>query len=158
MASPRELWVVFHDTSELELVVDGMTTDDALLNMFHSIHGRESDAWLLSIMGQLPDWWRLIDTIRTRGMTGRRNQSAKPRDDAQLRWKETEARERVTFQRGWRVIQGRDGGGNVIYRVPNDPERIFSTPVGEIKIEPIEIPEQRPESGLIIPERRLIRV
>lgn len=151
----RELWVVYHGSSEPELVVDGVTTDLGLLDLFHNIYGRESDAWLLHTVGQLPDWWRLVDVVQARNLSEHQEQEQRPKDDADLRWKRASFKERMSFQRGWRVVQGSHGGGNQIHRVPKDRNQIPSVSVQDLEITPVEIPVV---SKLIIPEKKLIRV
>lgn len=152
---PRGLWVIYKDTTEPELIVEGATTDVGILALAENVHGRESDAWLLSLMGQLPDWWRLVDTVLATNLTESIDQEMKPGDDARQRWEGVSVRERVALQRGWRVVQGREGG-HLIYRVPNDPGMIQPVPVADLEIVPI--PTQTPESELIVIENVLLRV
>lgn len=151
----RELWVIYHGSTEPELVVDGTTTDLGILDLFHNIFGRESDAWLLHTVGQLPDWWRLVDVIQARNLTEHRDREERPKDDADLRWKRASFKERMSYQRGWKIVQGSNGGGNQIYRVAHDRNQIASVSVEDLEITPVEIPEP---SKLIIPEKKLVRV
>lgn len=160
MAGPRELWVVYEDTGEKELVVDGVPTDRHILDMYYSIFGRESDAWVMHTVDLLPDWWRLVSKVQVRNLTEHRGRSAKPHDDAVTRWEGASPRERVTMQRGWRVVRGRDGGGHHIFRrvptPPTDSTYVVSMPiVEELEGGIIELPPITP-SRLIIPSQELI--
>lgn len=161
MTGPRELWVLYRDTPRIpELIVDGTTSDLRMLDLYHSLFKRESNAWLLHLMGQLPDWWRLINKVWLRNLTEHRNPGQKPMDPALHRWKSANARERIMLQRGWRVVQG-VYGGHQIYQVP--PSRDTGNRVeSSLVVEELEVTliESAPPvtTSLIIPEQKLIRV
>lgn len=156
----REIWVIYHGTKVPELVVDGFTNDRGALIVKGNMLGHQVNAWLLSIMGQLPNWWRLVHEIQARNLADTDDEFDRPRYEATQLWKSSSPKERMSLQRGWRVIQGPAGGGQ-IYRVPNDRLKIPSVSVSDLDPAVIEFPAPAPvriPSQLIIPERRLIRV
>lgn len=169
MTQPRELWVTYHGTTEPELFVDGFLTDAATLTLFGTLYAREVDAWTMSIVGQLPDWWRRVDLVEARNLTGPLDPDkpnvGRPGDEAAKLWETATVKDRISMQKGWRVYRG-SAGGHQIDRRAVDTRRIVSAPVqdldpletGEVSVEPVRIPRPQQTSGLIIPERRLIRL
>lgn len=127
MSDQREL-VLVHDELESDpttTVLTGFTGDDALLDMFWYAYGRESDAWLLHIMGLLPDWWQPVHAVMASHMERVEDLVEDPHRDALTRWDDMTLGERRRLRYGWRVVPTIDGGGR-IYRVSDRRESILA--------------------------------
>lgn len=118
---PRELLIAYHDDpATLETVLAGITADHGLLQMFYTLVGQESDAWLLSKLGMLPDWWHLISAVHARNLSNG-DLVEHPAEDAEQRLSELSHVEQARIRTGWLVLRTKAGG--VIYR------RLDQTPI-----------------------------
>lgn len=123
----REL-ILVHDIVEdaPATSVNGFTNDDALLDMFWHVCGRESDAWLLQIMGILPEWWRPVHLVRAMNLGTSADLEDQPHQDALSRWDNMTVGERRRMRYGWRVVPTLGGGR--IYRTHDPRMPMFVEP------------------------------
>lgn len=111
--SERELVIVYEDREPV-IVASGFTSDAHVHDMFAYLSGRESDAWLLHIMGLLPPWWQQVSQVQANNLDLGTLEDT-PHEDALARWDDMTTGERRRLRYGWRVVPTGDGGR--IYRV-----------------------------------------
>jgi hypothetical protein len=139
----REL-IMVHDITEESTasVVNGFTGDDPLLDMFWYACGRESDAWLLQIMGLLPEWWQPVHRVLARNLDRSHDLEDRPHEDALSRWDDMTVGERRRLRYGWRVIPTMDGGR--IYRVADRRAPLIADAHIQVILDEMQVKELGP--------------